>query len=75
MKGLLLLALVGARIVVLQSLQSSCELTHGVQARQESHLGKLFDFAHKLGCSSHRLYIPGIYIVHVIEMHYVDLCR
>jgi hypothetical protein len=49
--------------------------THGVRAQQESHLGNLFDFAHKLGCSSHRLYLHGIYIVDVNEMHYVDLCR
>jgi hypothetical protein len=70
-----MLAFVGARIVVLQSLQSSCELTHRVQAQKESHLGKLFDCAHKLGCSSHRLNIPGIYVVNVMEMFYVDLSR
>ena len=38
-----------------------------------AHLGKLLDLGHKLGCSSHRLYIPSLYVVHIIEVHNADV--
>lgn len=38
-----------------------------------AHLGKLFDLGHKLGCSSNRLYIPSFNVVHIIEVHNVDV--
>ena len=40
--------------------------------RKTAHLCKLLDLGHKLGCSSDRLYIPSLHIVHIIEVQDAD---